>query len=617
MVDDTSKKKKNNLKKPSSAWNINRKEINERLTAIYKADNGSMPDMKKITIKKTSIFMKIIVFVLTIGTIISAFAWVNFFLAPGSKNSSEDYLTADFSGPNTVPFGEEAIYTIRIKNISSEELKNNTLNIHYPQGFIFSTSSIPTKNSGHNEMDIENLPSGSEKIITFRGSLYGGTRLEKMWNASVNFQPTNLNSPLIKTASFINSLEESPFNLSITAPEKISPGQEFEYIFTVTPKRQIDFSQIELVPTFPESFKINSSSPTLATRDRWIIKHNTSSTATKDMVFKLKGLFKNATDDNSVRAQLFFFPSINNNTDRFQIAEVYSNADLPKDTSSPGQNPLLLSVNGASKEFISAPGSQLTFNLTFKNTTKNPLKDIVLKLGLSAPSNNKQSALNWKFIKDKYDGDIKGEQLSTEIRHGQILWDKKKIPTLSELAPDGEVTLEVIIPIKDSKNFNFSDVSEYKISALAQASYVSPDGSQTVSSESLPIILNSDTTLETKQSIQKTEDGKKQFLVSWILSNTAHPLKNITVSASLSSGLEPSQGFQTPAGTAKFNKEKQQLVWTIPNMPESVDILAWEFGLSPATPDSSSRITNITIEGEDVVTGKKINLQKEDMVLDK
>lgn len=608
ISEETSKKKKSASKKHSSSmWDINREEINDRLTAIYQGNNGSMPDMKKITIKKSNIFLKGLVVILILGTIVSAIAWVNFFLAPTSDNTSEKYVVLELLGPSSAQFGKIETYTIRFKNISTGLLKNSTLNIRYPQGFIFASSSVSTKNSGHNEIDLGTIAAGTEKTISISGTLYGGTQVEKMWRASLNFQPENLNSPLIKTASFINSIKESPFSLSITAPDKITPGQEFDYIFTITPKEQTSLTRLELLPVVSDSFQITSSSPSLSTKDRWILTSTTSSL--KNMVYRLKGLFKNTTDDNSVKAQLFVLPTLNT-SDRFQIAEVYSNAQLPSDTNTTDLNPLVLSVNSKSDKLESFPGDTLVFNVILKNTTKEPMKDILVKLGIDAPSYNKQSALNWKLIKDVHDGDIHGEQLSTSIRHGQILWAAKKIPALTELKPGDEITIEVTLPVKDSKTFNFQEVTEHTISVLAQTNFTSSEGAKTLSTSPVTISLNSDLGFEIKKSASKNESGKKEFPLSWVVTNTFHPLKNVVISASLSSGLEPTDDFQTPAGTAKFDKEKKQIIWTIPEIPESIDILAWEFSLLQDAPGVAS-LSNITIEADDTISGNKISLKKE------
>jgi hypothetical protein len=243
------------------------------------------------------------------------------------------------------------------------------------------------------------------------------------------------------------------------------------------------------------------------------------------------------------------------------------------------------------------------------------MKDILLKLGIDAPSYNKQSALNWKLVKDVHDGDIHGEQLSTSIRHGQILWDKKKISALAELKPGDEVTVEVTLPVKDSKTFNFQEVTEHTISVLAQTNFTSSEGAKTISTPPVTISLNSDLGFEIKKSINKPSTAIDQFPTAWVITNTFHPLKNVVVSARLSNGLEPVNDLQTPAGTAQLDKTKKQIIWTIPEIPESVDVLAWEFSLFKTSADKAV-LSDISIEAEDAVTGKKISLKKEAVSLE-
>ena len=63
-----------------------------------------------------------------------------------------------------------------------------------------------------------------------------------------------------------------------------------------------------------------------------------------------------------------------------------------------------------------------------------------------------------------------------------------------------------------------------------------------------------------------------------------------------------------PAGEAKFDDKTKKLVWTIPTMPTSVDVLALQFPIILQSKNSTQ--TNLTskvkVQATDTVTGQSI-----------
>lgn len=605
------KKKKSAHYSSNSIWNVNHKKIDEHLQAIYQKEDGEIPDMKKIEIKKTNIFLKSLIFVFFIGVILCVFAWINFFMAPNSKNVAEKYITLEFLGPDKIEFGNEQQYVVKFKNISEKTLNNVTLNLTYPSGFVFNSSTLPTKNSGHNEITLDSLTPFSEKSITISGAIYANNLEEKIWRASLNFQPEDTHSPLLKSVSFTESLENNPFELVLNTPPDISVGKQIVYTFSLKNTRKIAFSNLELVPSFPDGFQITSSSPELSTKDRWIIKTPLNNNS---LLFHVQGIFKTNTDDTGVKAELFITPE--KTTNRFQIAQIFSgNIPIPLSSSTEFTGPLILDINNNTESFTASPGEKLILHIQIKNTGKETMQDITTKVSLDSPSFNKQSILDWKTIKDPYDGDIQGEQLNSGLRHGQIIWNKKKIPALEKLEPGQEISFEVILPIKTAGSFNLASLTEHSISILSELTYRINSEQKTFSNKPFSILLNSDVALDVKSSDSKIVDGVKKFPISFIITNTYHPLQEITLSANLSEGLIPTENtFETPAGQATFNSETKKITWHINEMPESVDVLAWELSLS-SKEDNSNLISNITLEATDSVSKQKIKLTKDDAIL--
>ncbi len=479
--------KKRIPKKKSSPWDVNHAEIDNRLNAIYKNKNGTLPDMKKIEIKKSSILVKSLFAVLFIGVILSVGAWVNFFLAPAAKNNLDTLTSISFTGPAKSSFGKIESYTVQIKNTSSQNLKNSSINLYFPTNFVFVSSTVSTKNAGHTEFTLGTLSSFEQRTIVFTGRLYGTEDQKNLWRASLHFQPENIKSPLSNTATFQNTLIDSPFKLLLTFPAKIIPQQETQYVLTLIPQQIGEAQNLELYPILPNSFQITSSSPALTSLDRWSFKINP--TSTKPIIYSVKGIYKNQTDDTAVSAQLFSTPS-STIANRYKIAEV-SNKDTatPPPTnltsSSTSSGTLLnLTINNSESAAVLNLGDVLNVNVTIKNTLSTSLKDAVLKLNIDSPSVNKQSILNWKMLTDAYDGDVRGEQKTSSLRRGQIAWSKNNISNLSEVKPGDEITVKITLPVKNSSLFNISGLSENTIFIASELTFTNSQGK--IETKSLP-----------------------------------------------------------------------------------------------------------------------------------
>jgi hypothetical protein len=65
-----------------------------------------------------------------------------------------------------------------------------------------------------------------------------------------------------------------------------------------------------------------------------------------------------------------------------------------------------------------------------------------------------------------------------------------------------------------------------------------------------------------------------------------------------------------PAGTVTYDPSSKKITWTIPEMPDSVDVLAWPFTimLTKKNPTQNTLVSKVTITAEDTVTGQTISL---------
>lgn len=584
--------------------------IDSGLASIYQNENGRLPDMKKIDIKRRHPVLGFIVKILIIGSLMAFAAWIGFFVIPTGGKFTENQVSLSVEGPTEVGLGATTTYKISYQNTDSNAIDNAILNLWYPDGFIFVTSSIPMGNGAHNEANIGTVQGKSDGAITITGLTYSSLNQSGSLRVSLKYQPKNIASTLQKSTEIVTKVISSPYTVNIEAPDKISAGTPTEITYIVKNTALSNLPELHLLPNLPGTFTLSSTTPALDKDKQWIIKATTSTPATS-YTFKVRGTF---SDDGSSELPITGTLSIVAPTGNiYQIATSGVQSNLVKTGAI-----VSVAVNGSLDTQNVAPGNTLNYTINVKNTSATEIKNLSVLLAIDGPSYKNQSILKWSAITDAFDGDIKGEQISDTIRHGQITWNQKKIPALASLKTGEEVNIDVQLPVKTKNDVDdLTSFSESKITNLASISYTDASGaSKTAASAPLVLVLNSDLGFEARDTTTEV-NGAEQHTINWILTNTFHPLKNITLSATVFGDGATVTTSTAPAGAASFDSTTKKLTWTIPEMPGSVDVLAWPFTitLSKKNPTQNTLVSKVTITATDAVTGQTITLSGKDVPL--
>jgi hypothetical protein len=586
-------------------------KISKQLAEIYQDDQGRMPDMRQIKITKTHTAFKTFLTIVLIGGLLAAVAWAGLFFIPGGADKfSEDKVALRLNGPTNIMAGTTTTYKVAYENNQSVAFKKAIINVQYPDGFVFVSSDVAPKNSGHTEWDLGKVEAGKKREINITGLTYGALNQKQSWRVFLTYQPENFGSELQKSAILDIVTDKSPFSLTVNGSNKTLAGNAVDYTLVVHKEADSAIAKLELRPSWPKNFILVSSSPAIGKDFKWILEPNKfsspSSFADTSWTFKLSGRFDTSTEEtNEITGALL---TLANNklftiTDT-KIAPQVGKSDLD----------LSLAINGSIGNLSAQPGKQLNMTLTLKNSSDQDIDNGVLKLGLNGPSIQKQALLNWAKIEDKYDGNIVGSQISANVRRGEITWDKSKIPALAKLKKGQEISIDIVLPLKDAAAINLSDLKDsFKITALAELAFKDSDKKdQKISSNQIVITVNSDLKFEARDTI-----SGQQHKINWVVTNNFHPLKNLTLSADVIGDVSVELPAPTPAGGVKFDAKTTKLTWTIAEMPDSVDVLALPITITINTPNTTQEllVSKVNIQADDTVTGEKIDLVGDELKL--
>jgi hypothetical protein len=571
-------------------------QLNDRLTAIYQNEAGELPDMHHITIRHSHFWLKTLILILFLGVIGSGATWLYIATTPSSGyHETAQAVTVTINGPTLVDYGKPALYTITYTNKRARALTKASLALRFPTGFVLTKSSLPTKKASKNEWDLGSIEPGETGTLTVTGITYGTNRDNRSWRAFLNYQGESLNTEVQETASFETTIVNNPYNVSMTGPATVAPGMDALYTFTLTTNQTAFDTDMELTPSWPEYFSITSSSPQLSKTARWVIPKNTTSSS---LQFEVHGRFTPNTEKNAaLKANLVAVLPSSNQT--FTV----NTASFTTEQTAGAANGLALAINGSGSVTTAAsPGELLTMTFAIKNTSATLIKDGVAQLIFQAPSIKRQSIINWAKLIDASNGDLRGEQISTAIRQASLTWNKKNLPQLGNLAPGEETSITLSVPVKNTETFDLSSIKERTIAITGGLTFTDASGTiQTLPLNRRLVSLGSDIAFEQRDVVTKDTNQAEVHTITWVASHSFGDLKKVKITAEVFPDVVFTQTVPASAGIASFDPATKKLSWTIPDLPESVDVLAWTFALNLTTknPSQNTLVSKVTIEAED------------------
>lgn len=573
------------------------KDIDSKLNSIYRNDSGYLPDMKKIDMSTShSIFSKLFGFIIALGVIAVA-AWAGFFLMP-KNGTTTDKPTLTISLPKDMTVGATTTIKIFYRNTQAVTLKNAVLTVTYPNDFVVSEVSVPANNLGKTEWKLGNLAPQDKGEILVTGLPYGEQSKPQSWRALLNYQPTNFQSDMQVIAIEETTLGESPFRLTLSGPDRASVGVETEFRFDITTNAQDLTGKLILEPILPAGFVITTSSLPL-TKNQWLLNQPTSTTNTAPLFVTMRGKFGDGSNGTATIGGKLFWQVKNGDALR-----PVSNSEI-KTTLSTGAVTLDTAVNGSLSTLSAKPGDNLRVTISLKNIGSDAANKLKVKLVIDAPSIGGKSALDWPKIADPKDGDITGTQLSDSMRRGEIVWTEKHFSDLKKVLAGKEVLLELSLPIRDAKAFDWSSAKEFKGVISASIEYVDKTGAtQTISGNNVNLVFNSDLALEVRA------EGSTTRKITWIITNTAHPLKDLSLSADIIGDIVFTGPNTAPAGQYTFDTAKGKLTWTITNITENMDVLAFPFTvtINKTNPTQTVLVSKPKLTATDTITGETITV---------
>lgn len=533
--------------------------------------------------------------------VIAVLAYMVFFNTSGTT-AQQAAVKITIEAPADAPSGSEVVYRIKIENQDKKTLGAGELELVYPEGASY-LSSTPPRNNGQAELfPVPSLVSGQNAVVFVKLKLGGSIGVEQNLSARYRYTLSGISTKFEVFQDSKIALSQSGLKLSIDGPVNAGMDQLVVYNITYQNNSKSVIKQARINLTLPEGFSLQKSEPARSSKDLvWDIGDLSVDQSGKIV---LTGTFTNGNQKESKQfnAELQVFGSGGSYLTQ-------SKADFSTVLDS---SPLSVRVSrdGSNQGGIVNPGDKIVFKVDYSNSSNVAVHGVNVQVSLDGKAFDLASLAS------------QGGQVTDNT----INWNASGVSGLENLLPNQSGTLKFSVdvknpPVKDnsknillkvnSKIFTDNTGVSFPGSALTfkiqTAAKLSVTGKY--ASGASPLQVGSETF----------------YTVTLAVRNTTNDIKDLVVTAFLPLGAGSFDTSSLPsreASAVRFDPGTGKLTWNAGLVP------AFTGSFSPARtlefrvrvkPEASQKnrtiqlIKNIGAIGSDSFTSSEVNIGTEDL----
>jgi uncharacterized repeat protein (TIGR01451 family) len=517
-------------------------------------------------------------------------------------------VTVAISGPSEVSSSNETTYKINFKNGNRAELKNAQILLNYSENFKPKESqNLKIDNPSNSRIDLGTIKSNSEGSMEISGTFLAAKDTIIYLNATLQYTPSNFNSPFQSKNQLGVNVSSSPLFLEIQAPQEVANGNKVDYVINFRNSSSEYLDGVRLKMEYPDGFSFISSDPSPSEGNAvWYLGSLSPDQSGKVVVSG--SMIGSEEEGKTVKASLGYAGSNGQFIVYDQKEEITKIA------------PTLLSIsqtinNGADSN-VNA-GETLRYSIQYKNSGSIGLNDVVII-----------EEINSRILDfSKLELDKKGAYKASQKT---ITWKASDIPELASLAPGagGTITFSVPIldriPVENSNDKNFNIVSTAKIDS---PTIPNPIGSnKMVASNTVELKLNSrvaleeegyykDAIIENSGPIPPKVDQETSYTMHWKIINVSNDISDVKVVSSLPSGLKWLGKISPDTESVNFNERTNQIEWDAGSLKNGVGIfeplkeISFQISVTPQANEVGNAILLLNpsvLTAKDLYTGSDI-----------
>lgn len=493
-------------------------------------------------------------------------------------------------GPSQLSSGNELEYKIIYRNGEGADLVNLSLEVFYPNNFIYKNASVSSTAPTGSAFNLPMLKKGENAEVVIKGKLSGATGEDKVMKAKLHYKLSNFNSSFNVEESFHTVILPPNLTLDLTGPSDVTNGQDITYSVNYANVSGQEMDSLALFVTYPQNFSFtNSSVPPNKDNNFWLLGKQPDGASGKiDIAGSFSGV---AGEEKEVRAEIGIM--INGNFSP-QIVSSAVFKIIPSE--------LDITIESDKLDNVSM-GESIRYAIKYKNRGSIGITNAVVVATIDGAVVNFDNFNTYNGI----------------MTDRTVTWKSATEKSLSLIAPSKEGKIEITVPLKNNFTSNLKNQSVV-LNASIYADQITKPVKAVPSSTKVNSKLSLSVVADYISGAAPLEVGKSTVLAVTIMaSNLSNDLINteIVVSVPLPASswmnkIEPSD----QNSSVVFDPNSGMVKWKVGTLPaftgKFTPVAKITFYLS-VTPDDSDRGKPITIlkdlkgEGLDSFTNVKIS----------
>jgi len=562
-------------------------------------DTASSSDFKAFYQANKIYFWAIVAGIFLIGTL-SFFAFRKKApLAPGQAN-----VIVSIDAPESVATGADAVYKIKVENRDSQKLVGLQLELAYPEGVTYTSSSPKADNISGSLFTVPDLISGQNAVVIVKAKATGNINDTKTLKAVIHYHYDNFSSEFTAEKDFSLRLIASDIMIQLGGPASTNNSQLVIYTITYQNNSSEDIKNARIRFNIPEGFNISSASPPSdLSNNIWALD---SLAKGKEGKIEVRGTFNSVNPGESKTASADFL--------KLGLQGDYPVQNTSSFITSIANVPLLVTqtIQQENKDGVINPGDNLQVVIRYQNTASVPATGVNIAVNLDS------KALDLSTLR------AEGAQIS----NSSITWNASANSSLETVSPNelGTVSYSVRVknPATKDSSKNLGVVSSVKIKSNE---YQNPfPGGELMLKISSPSSVSS--VLDYSAGAQPPQVGQTTtYRVTLTLRNATNDFSNALVTAFIPLGAGGfSVGSVTSAESGKVNYDSStgKLNWNVGSLPAHTGqftqprTLQFTVTLNPSSSQvnqSPALVKTIRFSATDVYTGQSVQKQTDDITI--
>ncbi len=526
----------------------------------YSHKASSVPDswlqekkeMHQIPVK-TSIFKKFFIFSL----IFFAFSvlYVLFSFVGGGNSVSNDNIEISVLGNAFANGGEELPLIVEIANKNKTALELVDLVLVSPR-----STNAGANNLERQRVSIGTVPAGgvrSENVIL---RLFGEQGSIQSIKITVEYRVPGSNAIFVKDKFYDVTIESTPVNLLVEAPDEISPNQDIALKIKASVNSQERSERMLIKVDYPAGFQFSSSIPSPNLNNNIFELDNPEPGI--EYQIAIKGRMVDVWDGDEKTFKIW--SGSQSTQDKSDIDVVFSSLAHVVRINKPFIEANIFVGGSYSSEYASPSGSVITGEVRWVNNLDTKVNDMQIRLKLSGNALDRKSI---KVPRGFYDSSI-----------DTIIWDKNSDASFAEVDPGDSGLVSFSLLPKQLYSSSDGILNQPVIDLQASIS-----GKQALSGNvSKKIESNDDKTVKIISNVGFSNqvfyyggpfvntgpippkvETETTYTVVWNLSNTSNTIRNTKIRATLPPWVNFIGTINPADANVTYNSNTKEVVWDI------------------------------------------------------